>query len=62
MTQTKLIAVLQHPYADTLEGTLQFFSALVDAIRPGNTQSAEGAAAAFTALSVIAEGDARHRA
>lgn len=60
MTQPNLIAILQHAYADTPAGSLLFFSALVNAIRPVNTQNAEAAAAAFTALRDIAEGDARH--
>lgn len=41
---------------------MQFFIALVDAIRPVNTQSTEAASSAFTTLRDIAEGNATHRA
>ena len=61
MPQSNLLAVLERPYADTPEGALRFFIALVDAIRPVDTQNPEAAASVFTALRDIAAGDAKHR-
>ncbi len=62
MPQSNLIAVLERPYADTPEGALRFFIALVDAVRPGDPHNPEAAASAFTTLRDIAVGQAKHRA
>lgn len=62
MSQYDLLAALERPYADSPEGALRFFTALVDAIRPHEPSNPDAAAAAFAALGNIATSDARHRA
>ena len=62
MPPSDLIAVLERPYADTPEGALRFFIALVDAIRPRDPRNPDAAASVFTTLRDIAVGDAKHRA
>jgi site-specific recombinase len=62
MMPSDLITVLERPYADTPEGALRFFVALVDAIRPRDPHSTEAAAAVFTSLRDIAERNEKYRA
>lgn len=62
MLKTDMITVLERPYADTPEGALRFFVALVDAIRPSDPHSTEAAAAVFTTLRDIAASNEKHRA
>ncbi|MFZ3223341.1 MAG: site-specific recombinase [Rugosibacter sp.] len=62
MTPSNLITILERPYADTPEGALRFFVALVDAIRPRDAQSSEAATAAFASLRDIAERNEKYRA
>ena len=62
MPSITLLAVLDRPYADTPEGALRFFVALVDAIRPRDPQDAAATAAAFAALRNIVANDEKHRA
>lgn len=62
MTSSNLITILERPYADTPEGALRFFVALVDAIRPRDAQSSEAATAAFASLRDIAERNEKYRA
>ncbi len=57
-----LIAVLERPYADTPEGALRFFVALVDAIRPGDPHNPDAAASTIATLRDIAVGEEKHRA
>ncbi len=57
-----LIVVLERPYADTPEGALRFFVALVDAIRPGDPHNLEAGASAFRVLRDMAMSTATHRA
>ncbi|TBR12804.1 MAG: recombinase, partial [Rugosibacter sp.] len=54
--------VLERPYADTTEGALRFFIALVDAIRPHDPQNPDAAASVFATLRDIAAGNEKHRA
>lgn len=53
MPRSDLNAVLERPYADTAEGTLRFFVALIDALRPHDPFDA-AAATSFTLLRDIA--------
>lgn len=62
MMPSDLITVLERPYADTPEGALRFFVALIDAIRPRDPHSTEAAAAVFTSLRDIAERNEKYRA
>jgi site-specific recombinase len=54
MPRSALQAVLERPYADTAEGTLRFFCALVDAVRPRNPFDPAAATACFALLRDIA--------
>lgn len=62
MIPSNLTTILERPYADTPEGALRFFVALVDAIRPRDAQSSEAATAAFANLRDIAERNEKYRA
>lgn len=62
MTPSDLITILERPYADTPEGALRFFVALVDVIRPRDPHSTEAATAVFTTLRDIVTGNEKHRA
>jgi site-specific recombinase len=62
MPPADLFTVLERPYADTPEGALRFFIALVDAIRPHDPQNPEMAAAVFAALRDAATSSEKHRA
>ncbi len=62
MTSSNLITILERPYAETPEGALRFFVALVDAIRPRDAQNSEAATAAFASLRDLAEGNEKYRA
>lgn len=62
MPPADLFTVLERPYADTPEGALRFFIALVDAIRPHDPQNPEMAAAVFATLHDAATSSEKHRA
>lgn len=62
MSPANLLAVLERPYADTPEGALRFFIALIDALRPYEPQSTEMATSAFATLLDIVVSNQKHRA
>lgn len=62
MTPSDLLTIFERPYADTPEGALRFFVALVDALRPRDPHSTEAATAVFTTLRDIVASNEKHRA
>ncbi|MEI6304121.1 MAG: site-specific recombinase [Betaproteobacteria bacterium] len=62
MSRADLIAVLERPYADTAEGALRFFVALVNVLRPHNPYDPAAATARFALLGEIVALNAGHAA
>jgi len=62
MPHSSINAVLDRPYADTPEGALRFFCALIDAVRPADPYDAGAAAACFGLLRDVVAQNTAHRA
>jgi site-specific recombinase len=57
MLRSHFNAVLDRPYADTPDGALRFFCALIDVIRPRDAHDAAAAAEGFALLREVATAD-----